>query len=319
MAFKIQPDGNSYRIGSKSNFFEIVLSSGRWQTRYYDDGGNYVGFQAPPLSADQIWTLPEADGVDGDVLVTDGAGVLSWLSGASEKAWTFDSPSGCTGNFYYGGFYIFHGATFTPAGGTVMGVANASYAAHAFVVLGASSTDMVVRVTGTSITDGGVRVTSATQDIDTSSGSANDYFETSKKWIGQVTFTLLSGTGVIVEAGFAKYWDNNNTNFKIIGVEAVWLGGANDAGANIILRHHKATGWTYNGTGTSTPPSPVVDMNTDHNTEVNIVNDIDGAWKRTNLSESVAGGNGEGTIVEVITTANRAFELGNFLLRIAPQ
>ncbi|MCB0714353.1 MAG: hypothetical protein KDD67_18650 [Ignavibacteriae bacterium] len=42
-------------------------------------GPEYVGFLAPAaVSANTIWTLPAADGTNGQVLTTDGAGVLSW-------------------------------------------------------------------------------------------------------------------------------------------------------------------------------------------------------------------------------------------------
>lgn len=290
------------------------------ELRFEDDGGNYVGFEAPALSANQIWILPIADGSDGDVLTTNGAGVLSWLSGASEKAWTFDSPAGTAGTFYFGGFYLFHTTSFTPAGGTNVGSANSAYAAHALVVLGAASTDMVIRVTGTSITDAGVRTTSDTEDIDTSGGSTDDYYETGKKWIGQVSYTLQSGTGVIIDAGFSKYWDNNNTDFAVVGLEATWLGGANDSAANIELLHHQLTGWTYSGGGGSpTPPTALANMNADHVTENDIVNGEPGAWKRTNLSTSVAGSSSEGTIWRITTGSNKAFELGNLLMRITPQ
>ena len=122
-------------------------------------------------------------------------------------SWAFDSPAGSTGEFFFGGFYLWHSAAFTPAGGTNVGTANASYAAHSVVILGATSTDMVVRVTGTSITDDAVRTTSDTEDIDTSGGVSGAYFETSKKFLGQVSYTLQSGTGVIINAGWAKYYD----------------------------------------------------------------------------------------------------------------
>lgn len=52
------------------------------ELRFYDNG-NYVGFEAPALSADQIWVLPNADGSNLDVLRTDGAGNLSWATAAS--------------------------------------------------------------------------------------------------------------------------------------------------------------------------------------------------------------------------------------------
>ena len=54
----------------------INLKSGA-EIRFYDNG-NYVGFQAPALTANQIWALPDEDGNAGDVIITSGAGVLSF-------------------------------------------------------------------------------------------------------------------------------------------------------------------------------------------------------------------------------------------------
>jgi hypothetical protein len=56
--------------------------------RLYDtDNSNYVGFVAPALSANQIWTLPATDGTAGQVIYTDGSGVLGWkAASASYKA-----------------------------------------------------------------------------------------------------------------------------------------------------------------------------------------------------------------------------------------
>jgi len=47
------------------------------ELRFYE-GSNYVGFEAPALSADQIWVLPNSDGTAGYALKTDGSGNLSW-------------------------------------------------------------------------------------------------------------------------------------------------------------------------------------------------------------------------------------------------
>jgi len=238
--------------------------------------------------------------------------------GSSDKAWSFLSPSGASGVYFYGGYYLYHSAAFTPAGGTAIGTANASYAAHAFIVLGATSTDMVVRVSGTSINDAGTRATSDTEDIDTSGGAANDYYETTKKWLGQPTYTLQSGTGVIINAGLAKYWDNNNSNFTVIGCEATWLGGANDAAPDIQLLHHKLTGWTYAAGGTAVFPTAIASMATDHSTEDQVVNGENGAWKRSDLNVPVAGGASEGVLYCITTTANKTFDLGNLLVKIEP-
>ncbi len=49
------------------------------ELRFYE-GSNYVGFEAPALSADKIWALPAADGSSGQFLKTNGSGALSWGS-----------------------------------------------------------------------------------------------------------------------------------------------------------------------------------------------------------------------------------------------
>jgi hypothetical protein len=46
-------------------------------------GGNWVAFQAPATIASNVtWTLPAADGTTGQLLSTNGSGVLSWASDA---------------------------------------------------------------------------------------------------------------------------------------------------------------------------------------------------------------------------------------------
>ena len=48
------------------------------ELRFYDDGSNYVGFEAPALTGNQIWVLPDQDGANGQYLQTNGTGDLSW-------------------------------------------------------------------------------------------------------------------------------------------------------------------------------------------------------------------------------------------------
>ena len=52
------------------------------ELRFYE-GANYVGFEAPALSADQIWVLPSADGSADQYLKTDGSGNLAFASVSS--------------------------------------------------------------------------------------------------------------------------------------------------------------------------------------------------------------------------------------------
>lgn len=46
-----------------------------------DNGTNYVGIKAPAsVASDVTWTLPNADGTNGQALVTNGTGTLSWTT-----------------------------------------------------------------------------------------------------------------------------------------------------------------------------------------------------------------------------------------------
>lgn len=51
------------------------------ELRFYDsDNSNYVGFEAPALSANTVYVLPSADGTAQQHQVTDGSANLSWVS-----------------------------------------------------------------------------------------------------------------------------------------------------------------------------------------------------------------------------------------------
>ncbi len=80
---------DTYDLGSGAARWQDIFASGNisvgGQTRYVETGGgtDYVGFQAPAaVTANQVWTLPAADGAAGQALVTDGSGILSWAAGA---------------------------------------------------------------------------------------------------------------------------------------------------------------------------------------------------------------------------------------------
>jgi hypothetical protein len=65
-----------------------LVSTGNFQLnaqtdlRFADsDSSNWVGFHAPAtITADVLWTLPSADGTNGQVLTTNSSGTLSWTS-----------------------------------------------------------------------------------------------------------------------------------------------------------------------------------------------------------------------------------------------
>ena len=72
-----------------------------------DDGSNYVALKAGTVSSDVTWTLPTADGTSGQVMSTDGSGVLSWSSsgGSLTNATTSIGTGAATANFASDGDY----------------------------------------------------------------------------------------------------------------------------------------------------------------------------------------------------------------------
>jgi len=65
--------------GALTTAGNLSIGGSNNELRFYE-GANYVGFEAPALSADKIWVLPDADGSANEALVTDGSGNLSWAS-----------------------------------------------------------------------------------------------------------------------------------------------------------------------------------------------------------------------------------------------
>ncbi len=250
------------------------------------------------------------------------------------KSYTFDSPSGASGAFYVAGFYESEDADANLDEGSttvVMGSADNSYAAHAFIVAGGIGTAtggsgaVTITVTGTSILDDGTRqeTDSETLVADITTLATDDYLSTTKKWLGQITFTLdVGATGHTAYAadfnyGLAKYEDFGNRDYTIEAFEIVGLANASDTGFNIEWCHHTAIGWTYAATGFVPGVLSLWTLATDHGTEDNLVTDKHFAWKRTGLSQLIDGSAEDGILIRVTTTANNAIDFMNIHLSVS--
>ncbi len=65
-----------------------------------DNGTNYVAFKAAASIASNVtWTLPAADGANGEVLSTDGSGTLSWSAGGGGSI-TVSNDTATAANIY---------------------------------------------------------------------------------------------------------------------------------------------------------------------------------------------------------------------------
>ena len=222
---------------------------------------------------------------------------------------------------YSAGFYEapVTDANLTQASTTVTyGTANRATAAHAFLVAAAAGSvntgSCSIVVSGTSITGAGVRATGDSETIvaDITAMTTNAYYETTKKWLGQITYTLTPSGATTYSAdfnyGFAKYEDFGNVNFTVREFEATGYAGANDDDFDIQLCHHKSTGWTYHATAFVAGPAAIVTLSTDYSTDDQLDSGQHFAYKRTGLSTFVSGSGSEGIIVRIVTTANNSLE-----------
>jgi hypothetical protein len=243
-----------------------------------------------------------------------------------DKSYSFTSQGISSGTFYDAGFYDFPttDANLTQASTTIAhGSANGAYGAHAGVIFGGAGvvdTGVVgLRVNGTSITDEGVRTTSDSDVItaDITGVALDEYLESTKKWLGTITFELyvVSGSPVNYSLdfnyGLAKYEDFGNKNYSVVDFEVTGLAGASDSLFDVELLHHKTTGWSYAATGFVAGDGAIVQMSVDLSTDGNLVNGEWFAWKRSGLSTYIAGNNGNGTVVRITAGQNNSVQSMN--------
>lgn len=260
----------------------------------------------------------------------DGEGVEHILGGdtPSFKSYMVTTQGlGANPDVYAGGFYEAPAADadLTQANLTqTLGTANKAEGAHVFLVASAVGTtdgsDLVVTVTGISITDAGARNGSDSEVIvaDATAMATDQYFETAKKWLGQVTYTLSSTAGstyaTTFNYGFCKYDDYGNRDFKVTDFEVCGFAGANDNDLDIILYHHSSAGWTYHATAFVPGGTVICQLSADYSTDDKLVSAEAFAYKRTGLATSVTGSGSEGIVVDIITTANNAIEYATIIV-----
>jgi len=244
------------------------------------------------------------------------------VSRVINRSYPFQSQGVAAGTHYMAGFYTAPATdvNLTQASTTVtQGNAAEGHASHAFIVFGASAAAsgiVQIVVSGVSITDMGVRngADTETLSVDMESLTLDDYLETTKKWLGVVTWTisLASGSGNFsadFNYGFVKHEDFGNRNFTLTDIEVVGQGNANDSAFDIQLLKHQFTGWTYHATAFVPGAASIVDMQTDYGASAGVRNGEDFAYKRTGLSLDVGGNDGQGVLIRVVTGASGTVQI----------
>lgn len=270
---------------------------------------------------------------DNTLYFQDGAGSESAVYGPSTplsyKGFSFNTAGFGAGTYWAAGFYELTStdANLTQASQTVnVGSANSSYAAHLLIVAGGvgasnkTTGNVRLTVTGTSINDAGTRSASDSEvllsDVEDAGVALNAYFETSKKWIGQVTVTLENdGTGdattfsLDFNYGWCKYEDFGNIMFNIDEFDITGHAGANDNGFDVALVHHTSSNWVYNATAFVAPTAnDITSLASTHSTEGNLDSNQQFAFKRTGLNTDVDGSASEGVVIRIVTTSSSAVD-----------
>lgn len=245
--------------------------------------------------------------------------VIGGVAAASHKSYSLSNP-GTADTFYLAGHYIAPVAhVVLTIGGTVvqtLGSAGEAHGSHVFCVAsGAGGTDLVLTVTGVSITDAGVKNDADSEVIvtDTDAAITDQYFETSKKWLGQVTFTLTGSSGAFTfNYGFAEYETFGGRDFTLTDFDGLGEARANETGLDIELLYHKSDRFVYHATAFVPNATPLISLATDYGSNNDVASGEAFAYTRTGLSQSVLGSAGEGLIIRVTTVVNNSINDASF-------
>jgi len=246
----------------------------------------------------------------------------------SYKSETFSSRGVGAGTYYLFGDYIAPEAdiTLTDTSATLdFGTENSAYGMRPFAVFagdGAVDSGQIgLRVTGTTITDSGVRTGSDTQVIteDITTPVLNDYLEPEKKFIGAVVYELYVVSGsptsysVSFNYGLVKYEDFGNRDFLVTDLEVVGLGGATDTGFVLQLLKQSSDGWAYSADDFAPGNGVIADLNAIYAPEDNIINGEAFHFKldSTALSDVILGSQNEGLLLKLVTTQNNTIQYLN--------
>ncbi len=233
------------------------------------------------------------------------------------------SDTGSGGDIYAAGHYDAPAVHFVFWEGVwpfkTLGTAGNMQGAHAFFVAGLAGTPgLVLTVTGTSIDDAGIRTTSDSEILVAEAGalSMNDYVETTKRWLGQVTYTIRGSPGgfFIGNLGLAAYETFGDRDFTVKDFKADGYGGAATTDADFQLIHHSSAGWTYHASAFRPGGTVLASAASDVSTDGDFVDGNYFHYERVGLNTDISGSTGDGIVIRYTAAAADSLRFANIQL-----
>lgn len=236
-----------------------------------------------------------------------------------EQIYTWTGHSlGASGVTYSAGFYrcattIFALTQVTPS--QTYGTANIMNGGYVFAVCGGPGVvtgggTVALQVQGTSISDLGVRTPADTEILaaDITTLVLNQYLQSTKRFIGVVTWALIV-------TGGAPVTYNLNINygftrpagllrpFRFTGLSIMGLSTASDASLDVQFIYHNPVGWTYNNGAFVAGPTALISTLTTCTPESQAFGGQVFSYRRTGMTQAMQGNVGEGYIIRIVTSA----------------
>jgi hypothetical protein len=166
-------------VGGAVNVGTYIDLKTRGELRFSDaDNSNYVSFKAPASVASNItWTLPGNDGSSGQVLSTNGSGVLSWATASGSGGGESNPPGGLDSAVQFNNSGTFGGSSSLTFNAETSTLTSASITVTASTVSTTTTTGSLVAAGGVGIAGqlnvGGTtnKFTAATSSSSTTTGA----------------------------------------------------------------------------------------------------------------------------------------------------
>ncbi len=301
--------------GGSSGFIRLISGG---TPVYTDDSTGGMSFVETKISDDTIVgtngnLIIEVDGTDytqafntspiqtATDFVTNQAGAI-----LAAKAVTVTSS---------GAVLTFEHATVTP---TIVDNSTVSFISHTNAPQASGG---VITISGISITDAGVKNDADTEILvaDISAAVTDQLFETTKKWLGQITYTISgeAGAAFMFNYGLVKYEDFGNKDFTFNDIEFIMHADANETGLEIEVLHYNSADMTYSAAAFDPMTDAQYKLSTDHGTNNDIDDNFDGGWKRSGIGLDISGSGQAGLIVRVTTAVNNSISYATMHLGVS--